>query len=69
MFELTLPTMTCGHCVKTVTATVQRVDPAAQLSVDLPTHQVRIGSAKPLSDFVRELSDEGYAPSSAVESA
>ena len=24
--ELTLPTMTCGHCVRTVTTTVQQVD-------------------------------------------
>ena len=31
MIELTIPTMTCGHCVKTVTRTVQKVDPAAQV--------------------------------------
>jgi copper chaperone len=28
MIELTLPDMTCGHCVKTVTRTVQQVDAA-----------------------------------------
>ena len=44
MIELTLPTMTCGHCVKSVTATVQRVDPAAKLQIDLPTHRVQIDS-------------------------
>ena len=29
MIELTLPDMTCGHCVKTVTETVKRIDPKA----------------------------------------
>lgn len=62
MIELTLPTMTCGHCVKTVTATVQRVDAQARVAIDLPTHQLRIESTKPQQDFVAALADEGYAP-------
>lgn len=64
MIELTLPTMTCGHCVKTVTATVQQVDAAAKLQIDLPTHQVRIESSRPAADFERALAEEGYAPQS-----
>lgn len=62
MIELTLPDMSCGHCVKTVTAVVQRVDAAAKLQIDLPTHQLRIESALPAADFERALSEEGYAP-------
>lgn len=62
MIELTLPTMTCDHCVKTVTAAVQRVDAAARLQIDLPTHQVRIESNKPAAEFQRVLVEEGYAP-------
>ena len=62
MIELTLPDMTCGHCVKTVTAVVQRLDAAAKLQIDLPTHQVRIDSALPAADFERALTEEGYAP-------
>lgn len=62
MIELTLPTMTCGHCVKTVTKTVQLVDGAARLEVDLPTHKVRIESAQPQEAFVKALVDEGYPP-------
>jgi copper chaperone len=60
MIELTLPTMTCGHCVKTVTSTVQRVDAKAALTIDLPTHKVQIEStvARPL--FEKALADEGY---------
>jgi copper chaperone len=62
MLELTLPTMTCGHCVKVVTATVQRVDPAAVLTIDLPAQRVSIESATPAERFADALAEEGYAP-------
>jgi copper chaperone len=62
MIELTLPTMTCGHCVRTVTATVQKVDAQATLHIDLPTHQVRIESKTPAEEFRRALAEEGYQP-------
>lgn len=61
MIELTLPTMTCGHCVKAVTATVQQVDAAAKLQIDLETHLVRIESTQPAHEFLRALAEEGYA--------
>lgn len=61
MIEMTLPTMTCGHCVKTVTATVQQVDAAAQVQIDLPTHRLRIESSLPADAFERALAEEGYA--------
>jgi len=60
MIELTLPNMTCGHCVKTVTKAVQQVDAAARLQVDLPTHRVLIESVQPQQAFVKALADEGY---------
>jgi len=62
MIELTLPTMTCGHCVKTVTRTVQQVDPAATVEIDLPAQRVRIGSSRAPQAFAAALTDEGYAP-------
>jgi len=62
MIELTLPTMTCGHCVRTVTETAQRVDPAARVDIDLEQHLVRIESALPADAFRSALSEEGYAP-------
>ena len=62
MIELTLPDMTCGHCVKTVTATVQRVDPKATPQIDLPTHRVRIESSQPAEAFMKALAEEGYTP-------
>ena len=61
MIELTLPTMTCGHCVKTVTQTVQRIDPAARLEIELPQHRVRIDSVLAADRFKKALEEEGYA--------
>jgi copper chaperone len=61
MIDLTLPTMTCGHCVRTVTETVKRVDPAAKVEIDLATHRVQIDSTQPAQAFVTPLAEEGYA--------
>jgi copper chaperone len=60
MIELTLPTMTCGHCVKTVTATVHRLDAAAQVRIDLPSQTVQIESTRPAEELKQALADEGY---------
>ena len=54
--------MTCAHCVRTVTDTVQRVDAQATLTIDLPTHQVVIESSQPAERFAAALAGEGYAP-------
>jgi copper chaperone len=62
MIELNLPAMTCGHCVRTVTETVLRLDPAASVRIDLPTHHVAIESAQPAAIFAAALTEEGYAP-------
>ena len=62
MIELTLPTMTCDHCVRTVTAAVRRVDAGAQLDVDLDAQRVRIESTLPRERFAEALADEGYPP-------
>lgn len=62
MIELTLPTMTCGHCVRTVTETVQRVDDQATVMIDLPSHKLQIESAQPAQAFAAALTEAGYAP-------
>jgi copper chaperone len=62
MIEMTLPTMTCGHCVRTVTETVQRVDDQATVQIDLPSHRLQIESSQPAQVFAAALTEEGYAP-------
>lgn len=66
MIEFKLPDMSCGHCVKSVTATVHKLDPNARLEFDLPQRTVRIettasavASRQALS---AALSAEGYPP-------
>ena len=58
--ELTLPSMTCGHCVKTVTEAARKLDPQAQVSADLDTHRVRIDTSAARDAVVRALAAEGY---------
>lgn len=62
MIELKLPDMTCGHCVRTVTETVRRVDADAKLDIDLPAQRVRIESAQPAERFSAALAEQGYPP-------
>ena len=62
MIEFKLPTMTCGHCVRTVTETVRRVDAQARVEVDLAGQVVRIESLRPEEVFRLALGEEGYAP-------
>jgi copper chaperone len=60
VIELTLPDMSCGHCVQTVTRTVQQVDATAKVLIDLPTKKVHIDSPQPAEAFRAALADEGY---------
>jgi copper chaperone len=58
--ELTLPDMTCEHCVRTITKTVQEVDTSATVAVDLASHRVRIESPLPVPYFTDALAEQGY---------
>lgn len=60
MIELTLPDMTCGHCVKSVTGTVQKLDANAQVQCDLATHTVRIETTQAPEAVRQALAEEGY---------
>ena len=61
MIELTLPDMTCGHCVKTVTTTVHNLDADARVTIDLVKHHVQVESSTASRDaIVQALAEEGY---------
>lgn len=60
MIEFTLPDMSCGHCVRTITSTVQCIDPKATLQVDLRSRKVRIESVEAASRFAAALAEQGY---------
>ena len=52
--------MTCGHCVRAVTEAVQRVDPGAQVVVDLKAGLVTVEGRAGPEVVVQSIADEGY---------
>lgn len=60
MIELTLPDMTCGHCVRTVTEVAQRLDPQARVETDLPAHRARFETKADPAALRKALEEEGY---------
>ena len=62
MLELTLPTMTCGHCVGVVTQAIKAADPQAQIEIDLGSHCVRVQTSRARETIVLALDEAGYAP-------
>jgi len=62
MIEFIIPSMTCGHCVRTVTDTVHQIDAKAAVDIDLGAHRVRIDSQQPTEAFEKALAEEGYQP-------
>lgn len=54
--------MTCGHCVKAVTAELRSLDAVTQVDVDLATGRVDVTSDRPLDvDVVpAAISEAGY---------
>ncbi|MBV4501803.1 heavy-metal-associated domain-containing protein [Pseudomonas shirazensis] len=57
--------MTCGHCVKAVTAAVQGQDAKAEVKVDLATRQVTVDSQLSSEQILAAIREEGYEAQSA----
>lgn len=55
--------MTCGHCVRAVTAAVQEVAAQADISIDLPRHLVGVEGAPDTGAVEQAIRDAGYSPS------
>lgn len=62
MIELSVPDMSCGHCVASITSAAKAVDAAAGVEIDLPARRVRIRSAEQASRFVAAIAEAGYTP-------
>jgi len=62
MYEFHLPDMTCGHCVATVTKTVQALDAQATLEFDREARRVKVETSVPQEAVAAALSEEGYPP-------
>ncbi len=53
--------MSCNHCAKAVTKALQKLDPQAQVQVDLPAKKVLVESAQARQALAKAIADEGYA--------
>jgi copper chaperone len=62
VLEFQIPNMTCGHCVRAVTEAVHAADAAAQVTVNLPQHQVLVQTQVPRERVVAQLAQAGYVP-------
>ncbi|MCA3250578.1 MAG: heavy-metal-associated domain-containing protein [Pseudomonadota bacterium] len=62
MLEFQIPTMTCGHCARSVTQAVQAADPSALVQIDLPQKKVVVDSDLPREQIVARLAEAGFAP-------
>ncbi len=58
---LTVQGMSCGHCVKAVTAAIQAKDPNAKVEVDLADGTVKAETVLPRHVISMAVEEEGYA--------
>jgi copper chaperone len=66
MYELQVEGMTCGGCVRSVTKSVQAVDAAAKVDVDLATKKVRVESGASLDSVKAAIDDAGFEVTASV---
>lgn len=52
--------MSCGHCVRAITATIHALEPRATVDVDLAGGTVRIAGSLDAEAAVRAIREEGY---------
>lgn len=65
--QLHIENMTCGGCARSVTKTIQSVDPTAQVKADPATHTVVVTTASPRVAIEAALAQAGFP--AAVHSA
>lgn len=63
MLEMTIPSMTCGHCVGVVTKAIKQADPLATVDIDLVRHNVRVQTTHERAAIESALTEAGYTPS------
>lgn len=60
MTVLDVKGMTCGHCVKAVTAAIHALDAQARVEVDLAGGIVRVESTSPVQTIAHAIGEAGY---------
>jgi copper chaperone len=58
--ELTVQSMTCGSCVKHVSAALKQLGAVSSVEVDLAAGLVRVTGSAPVEALITALDDAGY---------
>ena len=62
MLRYQVDDMSCGHCVQAITAAVKGVDPAAQITIDLPSKSLEVATTATGSAMREAIGKAGYTP-------
>ncbi|RMH48010.1 MAG: copper chaperone [Alphaproteobacteria bacterium] len=60
MIRLSVPDMSCNHCVATIEKALTELDPAAEVKCDLGDRTVVVSTAAPTDRILKALSEAGY---------
>ncbi len=60
MMTFTLPDMSCGHCVATVTKAIKTLDPTAEVKADIAAKTVSVETSAPAGAVAKAMEDAGY---------
>ena len=67
MPTFTVDGMNCGHCTKTITTAILKLDPQAQVVTDIPQKTVKIQSTKGADQLKETIVDAGYDVTAVAE--
>ena len=59
-FQFSVPDMSCGHCVGTITQAVQQAVPGARVAADLAAHRVTVENAPAAEPVRAAIVQAGY---------
>lgn len=62
MLNFTVPDMSCGHCVKAITAAVKTLDANAEVETDLESKKVSVVTTAGADAVKHALTEAGYPP-------
>ncbi|WP_102109664.1 heavy-metal-associated domain-containing protein [Oceaniglobus roseus] len=60
MIRLTVPDMTCNHCKASIEAAVEKVDPGAEVTVDLTSKDVTVEGTASADDILSAIRAKGF---------
>lgn len=61
MSTFSVPDMTCGHCVRSITEAIHAVAPQAVVSTDLDQHRVTVDGLD-ADQALKTIAEAGYTP-------